>query len=383
MKTKRKHCILLAFLPLLLGGCMGETNVPPTATQAAQTTLTTQTAQVTQTAQTTTEDPLAHAPALIRMTFAGDCTLGMYNGDSQSGYRFPKVYENSGSLTYPFDLVKHLFERDDLTVINFEGALTDQTRHAKKAYFFAGPPAYAAMLPASSIEAATLANNHARDYLEQGFADTKTHLQNAGVAVFYEDAPLIKEIQGAQVVLIGDNTAFMESATEEEAAARVLRQIGQYKRGDNIVIVNIHWGVERAVKPTAWQQKTARLWIDAGADLIVGHHPHLLQGVEEYNGRYIVYSLGNFAFGGIATAPHKETALLHVAALAGRNRPPQIEIAVTPCYFTSSKVYSGGLPVNNYQPTPVTGARAEGVMALLYQRSALLESGVGELRVES
>ena len=373
LKVKIQRGAWLALLPLLLSACISATNAPHQPAPADEPAAT----------EPATEDILENVPVLLRMTFAGDCTLAMYNGDGESAYRFPAVYENSGSLTYPFDLVKHLFERDDLTVINFEGTLTETEQHARRTYFFKGPPAYADMLSASSIEAAAFANNHARDYLEPGFTDTITHLRNAGVAVFYEDTPLIKEIQGVEVVLIGDNAAFLEGITEGEVAARVLRQIEERKREDNIVVVNIHWGVERAIRPNDWQTKTARLWIDAGADLVVGHHPHLLQGVERYNGKYIVYSLGNFAFGGISTAPNKETAILHVAAIAAKNQPPRLEIAVTPCYYTSSNLYRGSLPVNNYQPMPVAGARAEGVMALLSQRGALLENGVTELKVES
>ena len=370
MKLTRVFCLLAAFL--LLGFCV--TSAPelpsPAATQATE--------------PNDDLSALENVPAHIRMTFAGDCTLASYNEDDEAVYRFPKVYERSGSLTYPFDLVRHLFERDDLTVVNFEGTLTGQTEHANKAYFFKGPPEYAAILSASSIEAATLANNHSRDYFEQGFIDTKTNLQNAGVGVIYEEQPFVTNIQGVEAVIIGDNTAFLEDITKGEVAERVLRQIKERKREDNITVVNMHWGIERDIRPTAWQQKTARMWIDAGADLIVGHHPHLLQGIELYAGKYIVYSLGNFAFGGIFSAPQKETALLHVVATAAKNRPPRLEIAVTPCYVSSSNLMGrdGGL-INNYQPMPVTGGQAEQVMALILQRSALLEHGVTELRVES
>jgi len=358
---------------LLLGSCV--TSAPE------------QSSQLVAEAPTQSDDDLgalANAPAHIRMAFVGDCTLAMYNGDGESAHRFPKVYENAGSLTYPFDLVRHLFARDDLTVINFEGALTEQTEHANKRYFFKGPPEYAAILPAASIEAVTLANNHSRDYFEQGFLDTKAYLERAGVRVAYEDNPLIVEIQGVEVVIIGDNTAFLQGITEEQVAQRVLWQIKNYKRDDNIVIINIHWGIEREIMPTLWQKKIARSWVDAGADLVVGHHPHILQGIELYQGKYIAYSLGNFAFGGNFTAPYKETAILHATAIAACDKPPQIEIAVTPCYITSSNLRGrDGILINNYQPMPVTGEQAEQVIALILQRSALLENGVTELRIES
>ena len=328
--------------------------------------------------------PPPPAFAVIDLTFAGDCTLAAYNGADEELIRFPKVYENAGSLTYPFDNVKHLFAQDDLTFINFEGALTTAETAANKRYFFKGPPAYAAILPASSIEAATLANNHARDYLEQGFNDTIAHLQNAGVGVAYEDTPFITEIHGTPVIFIGENTAFTEGITEDEAAARVTRQIVRHKRLDTIVIVNIHWGVELAVKPAGWQTNAARAWIDAGADLVVGHHPHILQGIETYKGRHIVYSLGNFAFGGDSLALRKETMLLHASFAMTEGIPALAEISVTPCHTTSSTVRNrNGTLRNNYRPAIVTGEEAQAVKALLLSRSALLENGVTQLSIES
>ena len=328
--------------------------------------------------------PPPPAFAMIDLTFAGDCTLAAYNELDEESIRFPTVYENSGSLTYPFDNVKHLLARDDLTFINFEGTLTTADQEANKRYFFRGSPEYAAILPASSIEAVTLANNHTRDYLAQGFNDTIAHLQNAGVGVAYEDVPFIAEIEGTQVVFIAENTAFIEDITEDEAAARVTRQIKQYKRQDTIVIVNIHWGVELAEKPSAWQTDTVRAWIDAGADLIVGHHPHVLQGIETYKGRHIVYSLGNFAFGGDSLAARKETMLLHVSFAVTKGFPAPAEISITPCYTTSSTVKRrNGTLSNNYRPAIVTGEQAQEVKELLLSRSALLSNGITELSLES
>jgi len=328
--------------------------------------------------------PPPPAFAMIDLTFAGDCTLATYNGYDEELIRFPKVYEASGSLTYPFDNVKHLFARDDITFINFEGALTTAETAANKRYFFKGPPEYAAILPASSIEAVTLANNHTRDYLEQGFSDTITYLQNAGVGTAYEDAPFITKIEGTPVIFIAENTAFTEDITEDEAAARVTRQIEQYKRDDTIVIVNIHWGVELAEKPSAWQTDAARAWIDAGADLVVGHHPHILQGIEEYKGRHIVYSLGNFAFGGDSLAMRKETMLLHASFAMTGGIPALAEITITPCHTTSSTTRNrNGTLRNNYRPAIVTGEEAQAVKALVLSRSALLKNGITQISTES
>lgn len=320
-------------------------------------------------------------PVTIRMTFAGDCTFGTLNGETEDN-RFPKVYERSGSLTYPFDGVKHIFGRDDLTVINFEGTLTHAVEEADKKWRFKGPPEYAGILPACAVEAATLANNHAYDYLGQGFRDTVTALRAAGVGLIYKDNPLVTEIKGVQVVVVGGNTAFAEDfgTTPEEVAQGVLSQIRQHKKPENIVVALMHWGLERTDRPDAWQTRTARAFVDAGADLVVGHHPHVIQGIERYRGKYIAYSLANFAFGGNSVARANETLetfLLHADFTVSPGLPPTAEIAVTPCYITSSdvKTATGGLR-NDYQPRVVTGEQAQRVLSVLLRRSALLEDGI-------
>ena len=366
--SMRKQLILptaLALLCCLLTACNGPTvHTGPASTTSAE-------------AQTSA--PPAEA-VTIRMTFVGDCTFGTLNNE-EGDNRFPKVYEHSGSLTYPFDGVRHLFEQDDLTVINFEGTLTHAAQEADKKWRFKGPPEYAQILPASSVEAATLANNHAYDYLDQGFRDTVTSLRAAGVGLIYKDNPLITEIKGVQVVIVGGNTAFAEDfgTTPEEVAQGVLAQIQRYKRPENIVVALMHWGLERTERPDTWQTRTARAFVDAGADLVVGHHPHVIQGIERYNGKYIAYSLANFAFGGNSVARANETLetfLLHADFKVAPGLPAA-EIAVTPCYMTSSdaKTATGGLR-NDYRPRIVTGEQAQRVLSVLLWRSALLEDGI-------
>ena len=313
----------------------------------------------------------------ITLSFAGDCTFGAVNGDGGAG-RFPSVYRRSGLRDYPFHLVKPWFLSDDLTVVNFECTLTNAVKMADKQWHFQGNARYAAIFPAGSVEAVGLSNNHSHDYLEAGFQDTVTNFRRASVPVFYQNTPFVTTVRGVQVVIIGDCTVVGENTTRIDGApGRVLREIKQYKKPDNIIVVVMHWGSELAPTPFEWQEKMGRAFVDAGADAVVGHHPHVVQGIERYRGRYIAYSLGNFAFGGNSLARHPETFILRLRFRASSGKTGVSGIAIVPCWTTSSHARnSAGVLRNNYQPAPVFGKAADQVAALVLKRSAGLRCGV-------
>ena len=315
----------------------------------------------------------------IVLSFAGDCTFGSVNGDS-GDIRFPAVYRQSGEKDYPFHWVKPWFLNDDLTVVNFECTLTNASQTADKQWKFKGPARYASIFPAGSVEAVGLSNNHAMDYLQAGFSATVKNFRNAHVPVFYQNTPYLTMVRGIQTVLIGDCTVVGENTTRIDGApARVLREIKHYKKPNNIVVVVMHWGSELAAVPFPWQQALGRKFIDAGADAVVGHHPHVLQGIERYKGKIIAYSLGNFAFGGNSLARHPETVILRLKFRAQNGRTSPAGAAIVPCFTTSSRARSAGVLQNNYQPTPVSGAAAVHVKALVIRRSEGLKYGVRKL----
>jgi poly-gamma-glutamate synthesis protein (capsule biosynthesis protein) len=254
---------------------------------------------------------------------------------------------------------------------------------ADKKWHFKGDGSYAKILPASSVEVALLSNTHSSDYLEQGFNDTVSNLRSAGVNLVYENTPYITEINGVEVVIIGDSSITGENTTVTgSVSGRVMAEIKKYKKDGNIVIVDMHWGAEYTNVPTSWQTGLARSFIDAGADLIVGQHPHVLQGIEVYNGKYIVYSLGNFAFGGNCLAKYKETFLFRISFVLNPDGSREYSAKVVPCFISSSaEVNSSGVLWNNFQPVPVTGADAEQVMNLIYERSAALPCGITDIGV--
>ena len=320
------------------------------------------------------------APEIV-LSFAGDCTFGTVNGDGGAG-RFPSVYRRSGRLDYPFALVKPWFLNDDLSVVNFECTLTNAAKTANKQWHFKGAAQYASIFPAGSVEAVGLSNNHSFDYLQAGFNDTVANLRHAHVPTFYQNAPYVTTLQGVQVVIIGDCTVVGENTTKLDGVSeRVTSEIKRYKRPDNVAIVMMHWGSELDTVPKAWQQTMGRHFIDAGADAVVGAHPHVVQGIELYKGRYIAYSLGNFAFGGNSLARYPETFILRLRFGIGGRRPNVREASIVPCWTTSSQVKNAaGVLRNDYQPKPVFGGIADRTISLVLQRSAGLKYGVKRIR---
>jgi len=254
-----------------------------------------------------------------------------------------------------------------MTVVNFEGTLTQSKEHKNKNFFFRGDPEYARILPASSIEAANLANNHSFDYLQQGYDDTVHHLIGAGVRVTAEEMPLMTSLgKGIDVVMLSANSGG-ESYTDAVHAA-LIDGVRQYSNDRTVVVVNLHWGTEGSTAPERWQRDAAHQLIDAGADLIVGHHPHAMHGVEIYNGKYIAYSLGNFAFGGNRSVNYPETVILRARLDVTESGKAEVSgISVLPCFTTSS-----GGRLNNYQPELCFRAEGDAVYEELIRRSKAL-----------
>lgn len=312
----------------------------------------------------------------VVLSFTGDCTLGTWP-EAAVETNFNTVYEQAGSETYPFDLVKSLFANDDYTYINLETTLTNSTDRLKKDtnYNFKGDPEWAkTMIAASYIDGCTLSNNHSYDYRSEGYSETMTALKNAGVDVGSQRDILVTNVGGVEIVMLGANyiTSSLnpEDVFGDKLTELMIQQIQYCKRPDNIVIVNCHWGLERHQDANGDQAQPAHKMIDAGADMIIGHHPHTVQGVEIYKGKYIFYSLGNFSFGGKNTTDDINRVCIvvrprfalrdNVASLTG--------VTILPCYTTSAENTSE----NNYQPTLVFGKQASSIIRTLKNNSAYL-----------
>lgn len=227
----------------------------------------------------------------LALTFGGDCTFGRHR---TSGYAnsFDEMYAKCGPA-YFFSGIPHFFD-DDLTMVNFEGTLTDATRYANKAFVFKGPQAYADILRHGSIDMVTVANNHSYDYLEKGFQDTVRHLQSRVQVSGYDAMPIVN-VKGVNIGF-ASNVGWTFDANQKRFIEQAIASLKN--RGADLIVFNYHWGIEGSYRHNATQEAIAHYCIDQGADLVIGHHPHVPQEVETYKGKQIAYSLGNLVFGG-------------------------------------------------------------------------------------
>ena len=219
-------------------------------------------------------------PVSITISAAGDCTLGTDENFDQS--RSLNAYYDENGPAYFLQSVKPVFEADDLTIVNMEGTLTESTSRMDKTFAFKGPADYTKILTEGSVEAANLANNHSRDYGEQSYTDTIAALDAAGIVNFGYDRTAVMDVNGVKVGLVGTYELAEGMGCEEEMIANIKAVEDQ---GAQIVIVSFHWGIERENYPDENQVNLAHSAIDHGADLVLGHHPHVLQGIEVYNGK--------------------------------------------------------------------------------------------------
>ena len=299
----------------------------------------------------------------IALTFAGDCTLGCDIDWLEDERAFPNVVAQEG-MDYPFANVRHLFEADDLTVVNLEGVLadTDDGLMGGRKYNFRGSTAYTQMLTDASIELAVMGNNHANDFGKPGLDSTKAALTQAGIGYAINDEPYIFEKNGVRIgVLSYLSNAYAERRKQMPGIIRALRE----EEGCAAVVVCVHAGVEYKLRHTSEQRGFAHSAIDAGADLYIGHHPHVLQGVEVYKNRNIVYSLGNFIFGGNRRIlrEHRHTMIARVEMEFADGVYAGQQMTLYPAIAT------GTLDRNNYQPYLASGAEALEVMQILNKDS--------------
>lgn len=238
----------------------------------------------------------------IKISAAGDCTLGV---DSRFNNRFNQKYDEKDS-SYFLKKVKKVFSKDDLTIVNLEGTLTNSTNRAVKTFTFKGKKSYTEILTKGSVEAVTIANNHTMDFGNQGFKDTKKAVRDAGIKCFGYDDISYKTIKGEKIAMIGVNA--LPSQGKKDSYVKQLIKKAKKKKPD-LIIIYFHWGIEGDARPNSTQTHLAHKSIDWGADLVLGSHPHVLQGIEKYKGRYIVYSFGNFCFGGNSNPGDKDTMI--------------------------------------------------------------------------
>lgn len=279
----------------------------------------------------------------ITLSAIGDVTLGQDDRFQYAG-SFNQYYKQEG-VGYFFSGVKDILSADNLTIANLEGTLTEATEkpnksfQGDKAFFFKGSPSYTAILKDGSIEAVDLANNHSMDYLEKGFKDTVMALDNTGIKSFGYDKVAIYEKDGILIGLIGVNALgkLEEGVNLVNLQFDLANKLQFLKDRTSLIIVSFHWGIENTSQPTSEQRELGRFAVEQGASLVLGHHPHVIQPLEVYQGKTIVYSLGNFVFGGNSNPCYKSTEIFQQTfsfqnnQLIGINAP-----TVIPCKLSTS-----------------------------------------------
>lgn len=297
----------------------------------------------------------------ITVSMVGDCTIGTDEQFDKCS-NFDAFYIVKKDPGYFFQGVRDVFAADDLTVINMEGTLTESDTRQDKTYAFKGDPKYTEILTAGNVDAANLANNHSKDYGEQSYTDTIQYLESAGIATFGYDRTSVLDIKGIKVGLVG----IYVLADGMERQQQLIDNIQSVKnQGAQVVIVSFHWGTEKATYPDDIQKTLAHIAVDNGADLVVGHHPHVLQGIEEYNGKNIVYSLGNFCFGGNRNPLDKDTMIFQQTFTFENGELVQDNVKnIIPCSLSSVKEY------NDYQPTILEGSESERVLQKIQELSS-------------
>lgn len=323
-----------------------------------------------QQAATASEDQLAASDAAptsttLTLSFAGDCTLGTDENFNHST-SFNAQYDEVDDPAWFFANVVDLFKADDLTIVNMEGTLTKTTSRADKTFAFKGSPDYAQVLAQGDVEAASMANNHSHDYGEASYDDTIEALEKAAIAPFGYDRIAYQDVKGVKVALIGAYE-LAEGKGIEDDMVDLIKQAQD--KGAQLIAVYIHWGIEKDTVPTETQVALGHAAVDAGADLVIGSHPHVIQGYEKYHGRYIVYSLGNFCFGGNSNPSDKDCMIFQQTFTVTDKEIEQDDaINVIPCSISSA---SGS---NNYQPTPATGDEKKRIHAKIKKSNQAIQT---------
>lgn len=252
------------------------------------------------------------------LLFAGDILLSQH---------VLNAYQQAGGIHGVLDEgYRNYIDAADSFIANQEFPFSERgSAAADKEFTFRLAPEKVSLFQEMKLDIVTLANNHALDYGREALADTLATLDQAGIAhvgagndLDAAKAPVIKELNGIKVGVLGATRVIPVADWRANRytggmlvtydPAELLEAITELRKDCDYLVVYVHWGIERSITPETYQRDLGQQYIDAGADLVVGSHPHVLQGIEYYQGKPIVYSLGNFVFG--SSIP--QTAMLQV-----------------------------------------------------------------------
>jgi poly-gamma-glutamate capsule biosynthesis protein CapA/YwtB (metallophosphatase superfamily) len=300
---------------------------------------------------------LAGSPDQVTFAFVGDIlpAANVAQWMKKNGY------------DYPYRKARSLLEAADIAAGNLEAPITDRGTPAKnKQYVFRGPAAVLPALKDAGLDVLSLANNHTMDYGWIGLQDTmdaldEHKLKHMGSGYDETEAftPVYIEAKGMTVAFIGISRVLPETSWKAGARhpgvadgynpAQAEKAIRAAKKNADLVVVLVHWGIERADRPDKFQTTLGHRLVDAGADLVVGSHPHVLQGFEFYKDKWIAYSLGNFVFHSTRSSKTAETGVL--TASCGKHGSCLLD-------------FHPMLAINA-QPTPMTAEAGKALLARL------------------
>ena len=274
---------------------------------------------------------IALADKTITITFTGDVTLGGEEDVQTEPYSFTALYDKHGPEYFLANFAE-FFAEDDLTVVNLEGVLSDNTtvqpvQEGKNgSYFFRGRTEFAKVLTAASVEAASIANNHTYDYGDVGLRDTIQALEAEGIEWFGTRARhttdtekfLFYEKDGVTICLMSLYWDDYLQGNPKGCGAFLADEIERIKTSGeaDAVIAILHGGQEYGRHRTRPQTVFTKMAMNAGADLVICHHAHVVMGMDVINNRSAFYSLGNFSFGGNRNAYQKRGSKVQDAAPA-------------------------------------------------------------------
>ncbi len=340
---------------VLQGKEMVSTNTPVTTETPTPTNTPTPTVTPTNT-PTPTPSPTP-TPEIIEITIsaAGDVTLGVNQKQQYSG-SFNEYYDLYGE-DYFLEYVKDIFENDDFTIVNLEGVLTNSDNiRTSKEWNMKGRPEYAGILKNASVEAVSLGNNHIMDYQWEGVNDTFQNVTDYGM-VYAISSPwgdqygMYETPEGIKIGFVSVNEYYDGAAvyTWLKEGYEELRE-----NGADIMIACTHWGGDKVYEQEPEQLELGHWCVDLGYDLILGCHPHVIQGIEYYNGAYIVHSMGNFCYGGHLNPSDKDSMIFQrTFTFVDGVLQKDSSIRVIPCSLSSTTKR------NDFRPMPLTGEAAE------------------------
>ena len=299
----------------------------------------------------------------LTLSFIGDCSIGELPTSAGKAGSYTATVDEHG-YDWPFSLVREYLDGDDFTFANNEVNFTSRTRHQDKKTNLKAPAQYAQVYLHSGVDAVNTANNHAMDFYDGGYTDTLAALDSYEIPHFGTLYPGTKraqdrlgmyEVKGIKIGAVG--FSYPQDSDVKKISARI-EQMRQ--EGCDLVIVSLHWGREVQTTPQSWQFSYARKLIDAGADVIWGHHPHILQQVQFYNGKPIFYSTGNFTFGSMSNVD-PDTGIFQLRYEISDNEIQLKNFTVIPCR-TQGK--------GDYRPYPLTDPEEKKTMLkkLIYKK---------------